>query len=142
MSVYELRPEVPCHAGPGTVRDVTAIPPRFSNVSLEFDGWLGDDLIETFPLYAVTDRLRAALEEAGVSGMSFERVPATKSEQYMDLYPEEEIGTWSLMTVAGREGTGDDAWLSPGWVLMVSQRFWDVASQFQLTYGRFAEHPS
>lgn len=63
-------------------------PPRLSNVSLEFDGWLGDNLIETYPLFAVTDRLRAALEAAGMTGVSFEPVPAAKSEQYADMHPE------------------------------------------------------
>ena len=142
MSIYELNPEVPCEPGSETVWDTSVHPPRLSNVALEFDSWLGDDLIETFPLFAVTDRLRAALEEARVCGVSFERVPVTKSEQYAELNPEDEIGMWSLMTVSGREGTGDDAWLNAGWGLVVSQRFWDVVAQFHMTYGQVAEHPS
>ncbi|NYI58239.1 hypothetical protein [Cellulomonas soli] len=117
------------------------VPPRLSNVSLQFEGWLGDDLIETYPLFAVTDRLRAALRASGVSGVSFEQVPTIRSEQLLELQPGDEIGTWSLMAVTGRAGT-DDAWLSPRWMLMVSQRFWDVASRFQLTYCDIAEHTS
>ena len=142
MSVYELEPEVPCSPGPDTVWDNSAAPPRLSNISLAFEGWLGDDLITTYPLFAVTDRLRAALEGAGIRGVSFESVPAVKSEQYADLYPEEEIGAWALMTVTGREADGDDAWMNATTRLEVSQHFWDVAAQFQLTYCRVAERPS
>lgn len=140
MSVYELQPEVPCDPGPDTVWDNSVIPPRVSNISLEFDGWLGDDLVETYPLFAVTDRLRAALEGAGLRGVSFERVSATKSEQFADLRPDAQIGTWSLMQVTGHDGGGDDVWLNADRVLVVSRRFWDVATRFQITHCDVVEH--
>ena len=142
MSVYELEPEVPGRAGPETLWDTSERPPRLSNVSLEFDGWLGDDLIETYPLFAVTDRLGAALLEAGVRGASFAPVLATKSEQFADLRPDTQIGAWSLMTVTGHEGAGDDAWLNSRSVLVVSQRFWNVVSRFQVANCEAVEHSS
>ncbi|MFI2754947.1 hypothetical protein ACGIF2_16065 [Cellulomonas sp. P22] len=75
-------------------------------------------------------------------GVSFAPVPAVASEQFAGLRPDTQIGTWSLMTVTGREGGGDDAWLNSGSVLVVSQRFWDVATRFQVSNCGVVERPS
>jgi hypothetical protein len=138
MNVFELEPEVPGSPGPDTVWDTTVVPPRLSNVSLEFDGWLGDDLVETYPIYAVTDRLRAALEGADVTGVAFEEMSVSKSDQFQEFFPERALGRWSRMFITGSPVVGD-AWMSEKSTLIVSPRFWLVLSQFNLENCEVAE---
>lgn len=53
---YVLEPEVAGGwGGDGTVVDREFHPPIVSRLVYEFDGWLGDDLVTTFPpVYIVT----------------------------------------------------------------------------------------
>lgn len=46
---YRLEPEVAGELGSGTVMDVSRHPPLVSHLQFKFQGWLGDDLLETFP---------------------------------------------------------------------------------------------
>jgi hypothetical protein len=58
---WVLCPEVAAELGGNTVMDAFAHPPKVSRLHLRFMGWLGDDLLETFPCFLVTSRLAKAL---------------------------------------------------------------------------------
>src|SRR6476660_8794270 len=68
-----LAPEVAGGWGERTVADTSTHPPRVTALHYQFDGWLGDELLESFPCYIVTRRLAHALTAAGLSGFNWPR---------------------------------------------------------------------
>jgi hypothetical protein len=83
---FRLEPEVAGGAGAATVLDSSTHPPRVARLEYHFDGWLGDDLRESSPCYIVTERLKQAIEQADLTGYSFDEVLVTTSATFRELY--------------------------------------------------------
>ncbi|MCC2317563.1 hypothetical protein [Cellulomonas chengniuliangii] len=132
MTAYELEPEVPGRYGDATVFDTTFYPPLVTRLDFIFDGWMGDDLVRSYPVYLVTDRLRTALEAAEITGINFDHVDVTTSDEFNEDFPDTELPTWHWLRVPGFAGH-DDAWTGLQGRLTVSQRFMDVLTGFNLT---------
>ena len=66
---YILEPEVSGEIGDSTVIDTSVHPPIVSYLHFVFMGWLGDDLIECFPVYLVSEHLAGALSAANFTGI-------------------------------------------------------------------------
>ncbi|GIG21270.1 hypothetical protein Cch01nite_19940 [Cellulomonas chitinilytica] len=127
---YVLEPEVAGGWGDGTVVDREFHPPIVSRLVYEFDGWLGDDLVTTFPVYIVTDRLRRALESSGLTGFSFDSVTVTRSEQFEDT-GSPALPEWAWLRLTGA-AYRDDAWSGNLGDLTVSERMLALLREFQL----------
>ena len=54
MKYYILEPEVAGGFGENTIMDPTSRPPRVTRFHYEFDGWLGDELLETVACFIAT----------------------------------------------------------------------------------------
>lgn len=62
--------------------DSTVHPPIVKKLHFEFSGWLGDDIIETFPCFIVTEALKNKLEIDGLTGIIFDNVIISKSKAW------------------------------------------------------------
>ena len=71
---WSLEPEVAGELGSGSLVDTSVHPPRVSKLTLMLSGWLGDELVETFPCYVVTESLGTALVSAGLTGFELDDV--------------------------------------------------------------------
>jgi hypothetical protein len=87
----------------------------------QFDGWLGDELVESTPCYIVTERLAVEIERAELTGVSFDEVETFKSEQFEELYPHRELPKFTWLKVEGAAGQ-DDFGVTPDLQLIVSGR--------------------
>lgn len=130
MKFYILEPEVAGGPGADTEMDATVHPLRVHKLHYELDGWMGDDLLESFPCYIVTERLMLELGKRGFSGCEFGNVEITKSEQFADLYVGKNISEFRWLKVNGEAGT-DDLGISDDNMLVVSERVLKILSQFQ-----------
>lgn len=74
---WSLEPEVAGELGDESVLDTTVHPPRVFKLQYRFIGWLGDDLLETFPCYIVTESLASALLSARLTGFELDEVELT-----------------------------------------------------------------
>jgi hypothetical protein len=54
MEYFQIAPEVAGGWGRNTVMDRSIHPPHVTKLHFEFDGWLGDVLLESFPCYIIT----------------------------------------------------------------------------------------
>lgn len=104
---YILEPEVAGHFGKNSVVDTTVRPPVVTKFHYEFDGWLGDDLLETISCFIVTDRLRSVIEQAACTGCEFDSVEVTTSEQFRDLHPDRELPKFWWLKIVGEAGKDD-----------------------------------
>lgn len=116
---WTLEPEVAGELGEGTVLDRSVHPPKVSKLEYRFTGWLGDELLETFPCYIVTDRLGAELLSARLTGFELDAVSVVASLEFSDLYPGRRLPTFRWLKVSGTAGV-DDFGLSDSHSLVVS----------------------
>jgi hypothetical protein len=86
-------------------------PPQVTFLEYRFDYWDGEDLVDAVTDHAVSDRLRAALEEAHITGVAFEDMKSTTSD-YFELGPN--AYATSLPTfyrlVVNAQATGPEIW--------------------------------
>jgi hypothetical protein len=107
MSYFYLEPEVGGGLGPETVMDRSSNPPAVEKLHYHFDGWLGDDLIESFPCYLVTQRLAEELDRSGLIGFSTTEAVVTTSREFEELYPNRTLPRFIWLRVAGVAGKAD-----------------------------------
>lgn len=123
-----IEPEVAGGLGEGTVLDSSVHPPRVTTLVYEFEGWLGDDIVESFPCYLVTARLARALEDGGLTGFSLARVTVRTTDEFSEHTPTP-LPEFRWLQVTGQP-TVDDFWLASDFRLALSDRALEVLSHF------------
>jgi hypothetical protein len=126
MEYYIIEPEVAGGFGKNTLLDSKTHPPVVQKLHYELDGWLGDELLETFPCYIVTQQLRQKFENAGMTGTGYATVEVTPSEQFEEFYPGRLIPNFVWLQVNGSPGI-DDFGISKDNRLVVSERVLKMA---------------
>lgn len=104
---YYLEPEVAGGIGPNSElhRDDGKL--VVTRLNYEFDGWLGDGLLETVACFIVTDDARQLIECAALTGVSFSDVEVTRSGLFTDLYGDKALPHFWWMIVRGEPQTDD-----------------------------------
>ncbi len=131
MKYFRIEPSAPGVVGENARWDTSSIPPKISNAEIEIMAWQGDDLIECYPLYAVTPRLAAALREADLTGFQLTRL-TTRLAAAGSFNSAQEIPAFERLVVTGM-ASEDDAGFSDGADLIVSRSFLEVLRRFSLT---------
>ncbi len=95
--------------GENTELDDSVHPPIISKLHYKFDGWLGDDLLESFPCCVASANLKRILEDSDLSGYQFDDFEVTQSEQFKELYPSKELPKFYWLKINGEVGKNDFA---------------------------------
>lgn len=133
MSFYLLRPEVAGGWGPNTKAHRQTHPPVVTHLHYEFEGWLGDDLLTTFPEFLVTEGLAQALEQSALTGFRLASVEASAGgmwEQMHERRPLPQCRWLKITAAAGKADFGKTALAD----LVVSQAGLDFLRGFSLKY--------
>lgn len=125
MEFYRLEPEVAGVLGEGTVIDAAAHPPRIEAVHYEITDWAGDDLVEAFPVYLVTDDLADTLVDSGLDAFRVRRATVTLSDEAQELLEGRELPTFHWLEVTGQAGV-DDLGVTDQGQLVVSEQALDL----------------
>lgn len=128
-----LDPEVAGGWGERTVADTSVHPPVVALLNYQFDGWLGDELLTSFPCYVVTRLLGDKLSEARLNGFQLADVQVSVSEQFEEIYPDRHLPEFYWLQVDGSAGV-DDFGLSRRHQLVVSDRALAVLQTGQLRH--------
>lgn len=120
MTNYLLDPEVAGGLGPGSQMERSGARLVVTRLNYEFEDWLGDDLLETFPCYVVTARLRDGLAASGLTGFRFADVEVTTGEEFHEWHPEP-LPRFVWLQVVGVAGQ-DDLWTTEHGRLAVNDR--------------------
>ncbi len=126
---YIVEPEVAGGLGDETELDSSVHPPRVYKLHYEFDGWLGDVLLETFPCFIMTDAAKQEIEANRLTGTRFDDVKVTTSEVFAELYPSRMLPKFVWLRIDGTKEK-DDFGVMPDGRLVVSQRALDILRQF------------
>jgi hypothetical protein len=140
MESYLVRPEVAGELGPDVEIDANAHPPRIDRMHYVFFGWAGSDIVESFPIFIVTNRLAEAFRKAALSGFEIDEVKTSIDEQFESFFPESaaSMPSWNWLRVTGDKATAD-FWQDEKAQLHVSDRAKRVLESFNLVECEIVE---
>jgi hypothetical protein len=126
MSYYYVEPEVAGGWGPNTVATRSAgRPTTVTRLHYVFDGWLGDELLESTPCFIATETLARALTDAQLTGFQLGEVEVSRSDQFLELCSDKDLPRFVWLKIEGSPGS-DDLGLSDDMRLVASQAAMDV----------------
>lgn len=138
MKYYDIEAEVGGGWGKNTVvADRSVHPPRVSRLHYEFNGWLGDAILESFPCYIVTEEAKNKIEAIGATGVKFDDVEISTSEEFDDFCGDRQLPKFAWLRIEGQAGQ-DDFGVSPAPILrlVISQRVLDVLRPLGISHAQ------
>lgn len=141
MKLYLLEPEVSGghgeHTVYGTEEDISneGISGKIKFLHYEFEGWLGDDLLESTPAFIVSSVLETELNNSEFRDYKLEKCLITTSDGFREMYPNKEIPSFSRFIPLGKvevEGENFKNWsghhfcLTPKGELVITKEALDV----------------
>jgi hypothetical protein len=135
---YRVRPEVAGGLGERSRMDTTVHPPRVDHVHYVFSGWLGDDIVESFPCFLVADHLARAIAASTLTGIQLDDVEVSVEPQFERLLPDvaAALPAWVWLRITGRPER-DDFWLDDGAQLHVSEHAYQLLQRFEVSNADF-----
>jgi hypothetical protein len=141
MAFHVLYPEVAGGLGAETDLDTSVHPPIVHKLHYEVAGWLGDDLLESFPVFLASPRLITAISDAGLTGTTTRPALVTLLPGTEELI-DPAVLDFQWLYVTGEPGQ-DDLGLDETARLVVSDRALDVMrTQGQLDNCEVEPHPA
>ena len=136
---YFIEPEVAGGLGDRTVMDASYHPPIVTKLEYKFEGWLGDELLESFPCFIMTEALSKYLIKANLSGFTLESVYISTSDEFDETYPNKILPKFLWLKVIGRAGV-DDFGLADDHRLVVSGAALEILRAAQLDNADIEEY--
>ena len=128
---YVLEPLVGGELGPDTALDRATHPPGVDRVQYVLDTPTTADLIESFPVYLVSEELADRLTSADVTGFRLEDAEVIPSVEYTEAFGDAPHKAYRWLR-PDPDATDPDVWISEDLRLAVSDRMWDVLQQADL----------
>lgn len=127
-----VEPEVAGGMGDKTVLDASSHPPLVHRLHYQFDGWLGDDILETFPCYIVTERLKQGIEGHDLTGVIFDNVIVSRTKTFDKLYPGILLPEFYWLKVIGIPRK-DDFSISEDYRMVISDEAFTLLKNFNIS---------
>jgi hypothetical protein len=122
MTFWVVEPEVAGSIGPRTVMRQSSVGGWFvEKLNYEFQGWLGDQLLETTPCFIVTAKVAESMTSSDLTGFSFDDVECTTSDLFKELHPERALPAFRWLKIDADAGQADIG-LTPDLMLVVSAK--------------------
>ncbi len=134
MKYYLIEAEVAGGFGHDSIIDRTSGRMVVKKLHYQCDGWLGDELLETVADFIVTERLARELEREQLTGIKFDEVKVTTSEEFADVCGDLPLPRFVWLKAEGQAGR-DDFGLSEDLVLVVSERAYEVLKRFEVSHA-------
>ncbi|MDG0814212.1 hypothetical protein [Cohnella rhizosphaerae] len=116
MNLFLLEPEVSGGHGEYTVykREIGVKPlDSVDFLHYQFDGWLGDHLIESTPCFIITQELDEIFKQLNIRDYLVQECLVTKSNQFEELYGDKSLPNFFRMIPKGKVniiGNSYDGW--------------------------------
>ena len=135
---YSVSPEVAGAIGANTVMDRTSTPLTVSKLHYIFRGWLGGEIVESFPCYLVSARLAEAIQTSGLTGADFSEVEVEIDMQFEMFEREvvEALPKWVWLKPAGQVGI-DDFWVDANGQLAITGQAYELLQKFAVKSAEF-----
>lgn len=126
---YFLEPEVAGGIGENTKGNWGMHPPIITHLHYQFDGWLGDELLTSFPCFIVTNNLLKIIEKNKCSGVVFDVVEISTSEEFEDFHQDLKLPEFKRLIPIGTAGV-DDFGIADDYRLVVSEKALNLIKPF------------
>lgn len=136
---FLINPEVAGGLGENTVIHRNRVPPRVERLHYEFEDWLGDDLVESYPCFVVTLEMGERLARAELTGFVLRDVEVSTSDTFQELHPGR-LPEFRWLDVDVTPGE-DDFGLDERARLVVSEKALDVLRTSSLDHCAVAPWP-
>jgi hypothetical protein len=123
---FALEPHVAGELGPATILDPSLHPPIVTDVEYVLDHPDTDDLIESFPVFLVSEALATRL--TGFPGIAFGPAVVRPGDNYLELFGDAQHKQYVRLLVGG----GPDLWIGEDLILRASDRAMVVLREFDL----------
>lgn len=127
---FNVEPEVAGGLAEGTVLDRSSHPPVVSKVHYRVEGWLGDALIESFPVFLLRQEAWNAVVAEGLTGARIDHAEISVSPDLRDFA----LPAFVWFQPAGIAKTDDFGTAADG-RLILSQRARDLLARFGLAHA-------
>jgi hypothetical protein len=134
-----IEPEVAGELGKKTILDNHFHPPLIKKLNYEFHGWLGDDIIESFPCYIITEQLFNGIKSRELTGVTFDSVYITTSDEFKVQYPNKILPVFHWMKVSGEFGK-DDFVIAKDLRLLISDKAFNLLNSFNIGNALIEEY--
>ncbi|GAA3537516.1 hypothetical protein [Kribbella ginsengisoli] len=128
---YSVDPQVAGELGEGTVMDSSVHPPAVSRVEFVLDSPETDDLVQSFPVYLISDLLADRVGQAGLTGIRLAHAEVRPSEEFLAAFGEVPHRNYLWLQLENSEGA--DAWLDDSLELCVSDRLMRILEEGTLS---------
>lgn len=125
-----IEPEVAGGFGEQAILDTSVHPPIVKNFHFEFAGWLGDDILENFPCFMVTQSLKDKIESENLTGITFANVLITRSFNFNELYPDRQMPEFYWAKITG--DATNDFFLGKDHRLVISEKAYELLKRFNI----------
>ena len=126
MQYFVVEPEVPGELGPRTVLERSTHPPKVLSLHYIFLGWLGDHLVESFPVFLISKALEEEFQSRNVSGYRTSSAEIEVSPDLLESSPGLSIPSFLQMEIIGKKDS-DDLFLAEDHRLVISERVKSIA---------------
>jgi hypothetical protein len=108
-----------------------------------FDGWLGDELLESTPCFIITNNLMNGLLAQEFTGFEIQKCEISKSDEFIDLHPDKQLPDFVRLLPLGKICITErkyDSWsnhdfcLSQRGELVVTRRVLDFLKKYSISY--------
>jgi hypothetical protein len=137
MKSFLLKPAVPGDNSNSSA-DWSVHPPIIHQLRYEFDFLLDDVLFASFPSWIVTVPAKVAIQSAGLSGVSFEHVEVSKSPDFEEIEPDQDLPEFAWLKVNGKAGR-DDFGIAHDTKLVVSERALKLLKRLGIPNAKVSE---
>jgi hypothetical protein len=136
---YYIEPEVAGGLGDDTIIDASVHPPIVTKLEYQFEGWLGDEVLETFPCFIVTDAVAREITSLELTGFSLDSVKVSKSSSFEEMEFSMLLPSFFWLKVEGEAGISDFG-IANDYRLVVSDRAKVALSKYQIQNADFEEY--
>nr|WP_321453188.1 hypothetical protein [uncultured Carboxylicivirga sp.] len=98
---FQLEPEVSGELGGKTIMDNSTHPPKIEKLEFLFKGWLGDCLIECFPVFLITEKVAQKLTGFKITGFSLKEAEIRKDYPFDELQPNLTLPNFTWIEING-----------------------------------------
>jgi len=107
-----------------------------TKLHIQLEDWLGDDLMEIYPCYIVTQQLKEALENNSFIGFTFAEIEVTEDEYFEDNYQlKKPRPDFFWIKIAGIKGQ-DDLYINEGALNISENLLKFIKDNFIITYAK------
>ena len=134
MKYFVVEPEVAGGFGEKTVIDRSTGTMTVIALHYEFDGWLGDELLETAPCFIATENLADKISESKLLGAEAGVVEVSKSKEFQRADPAVVLPKFVWLKINGRAGI-DDFGIAPDYSLVVSEAALNILKEGAINHA-------